>query len=142
MDDSSINRAMNVSTENGFGGITYTIRSQWVDICLKRGYSLIGLSYILPVNTLPLCCIVMESFPIGDTDHEDHNVAECKVLTGKILFPNFNSCARVFSIHVCMCTTCVPVSLRDQQRASDPPGLELQIVKRGWVGAGKESKSQ
>lgn len=81
----------------------------------------------------------MESFPIGDTDQY---VAECKVLTGKILFPNFNSCACVFSIHVCMCITGVPVSLRDQQRASDPPGLELQIVKRGWVGAGKESKSQ
>lgn len=86
MDDSSINRAMKVRTENGFGDITYAIRSLWVDTCLKRGYSLIGLSHILPVNTLPLCCIVKESFPIGDTDHEDHNVAECKVLTGKILF--------------------------------------------------------
>lgn len=63
----------------------------------------------------------MESFPIGDTDNKDHNVAECKVLTGKILFPNFNSCAHVVSIHVCMCTTGVPVSLRDQQRASDRP---------------------
>lgn len=34
----------------------------------------------------------------------------------------------MFCLPVCMCTTCVPGALGGQKRASDPLGLELQVL--------------
>lgn len=56
-------------------------------------------------------------------------------------FCKFNCilCGWVFCLYVCMCTMCVPGAHRGQQRTSDPPGLELQIVVSRHVGAGSSA---
>ena len=48
----------------------------------------------------------------------------------------FIKCAQVFSLHVCLCTTCTQRLQRSEERASNTMELELQMIVSGHVGAG------
>jgi hypothetical protein len=53
-------------------------------------------------------------------------------------FLDLISCVWVFCLHPCLCTTCMPETVRGQKRESDPLDLGLQMIVSRHVCAGNQ----
>lgn len=53
---------------------------------------------------------------------------------------SYRMCANV-CMHACLCISCMHGACRDQERAANPLGLDLQMVVSCHVGAGDPSES-